>query len=187
MDQRILIDLAWVLAGVILLAAVGFVVLRFIALRIARRVSEAAEDRIAATLQHGIRAIGIGGRAASPAPPLDASIAQIDRLARMMDRLIPLPLVGGVGFDALLGLIPGVGDALGFAISSFIVIRAARLGASSALISRLIAIQCIDLLIGAVPVVGDIFDMAYQADVRSAALIREAFKTHDPSTRGAHR
>ena len=91
-----------------------------------------------------------------------------------MDRLIPLPGFGGIGLDALLGLVPGIGDGVSFAISALIVIRAARLGASPELISRLIAIQCTDLLLGAVPIVGDIFDMAYQADVKSAVLIREA-------------
>jgi hypothetical protein len=63
-----------------------------------------------------------------------------------MDRIIPLPIVGGIGLDAVLGLIPGVGDVISFAISSSIVIRAAQLGVPESLISRLVAIQMTDLL-----------------------------------------
>jgi hypothetical protein len=99
-------------------------------------------------------------------------LAQIDRLAWLMDRLIPLPFIGGVGLDAAIGLVPVVGDLLSFAVSSFIVIRAAQLGLSAEFLTRLVAIQCTDLLLGAVPVLGDLMDVAYQADMKSAALIR---------------
>ena len=100
-------------------------------------------------------------------------VADIDRLAWLMDRVISLPIVGGVGLDAILGLIPVVGDAISFAISSVIVIRAAQLGVPESLISRLVAIQMTDLLLGAVPIAGDVFDVAYHADQKSAALVRE--------------
>lgn len=175
MDQLV-VALLWVLAGVLALAAVGFVALRWIAFRIARRVSEAAEARFAASLERGIRAAGLGRTPAARPQHLDRAIARLERLARIMDRLVPLPFVGGIGLDALLGLVPGVGDAVSFAVSSFIVIRAAQLGASPALLSRLIAIQCTDLILGAIPLVGDVFDAVYKADLRSAALIREALK-----------
>jgi hypothetical protein len=84
----------------------------------------------------------------------------------------------------VLGLVPGIGDVLSFAISSFIVIRAAQLGVPESLISRLVAIQMTDLLLGALPVAGDLFDVAYHADEISAALIREFVTSRRALDRG---
>src|SRR5436190_4856965 len=155
---QVLVLLAWVALITGLMLAGGILLLRWAALRIAAGVSKAAEDRLTAVVHGGIRGVPMPRGARDPAT-LAAELARIDRLARVMDRLVPLPIVGGIGLDALLGLIPGVGDGISFAISSFIVLRAAWLGATPELISRLIAIQATDLLLGAIPVVGDLFDV----------------------------
>ncbi len=174
--HTLLVALAWSLAGMIVLAAAGYVALRWLALSIARRVAEAAERQLATSLHRGLHAAGFAryGRSAAGVDAERRMLAEIDRLAWLMDRLIPLPIVGGVGLDAVIGLFPVAGDVLSFALSSLIVIRAAQLGLSTELITRLVAIQCTDLLLGAVPVLGDLMDVAYQADVKSAALIRAA-------------
>jgi hypothetical protein len=90
-----------------------------------------------------------------------------------MDRLIPLPAGGGIGLDSILGLVPIVGDLASFGASTLILIRAAQLGAPERLLTQLVAITCTDMVIGAVPVIGDLVDVAYQANIRSARLIRE--------------
>ena len=90
-----------------------------------------------------------------------------------MDRVVPLPIIGGVGLDAVLGLVPVAGDIASLGISAVMIIRAAQLGAPPELVSRLIAIHCIDLALGAVPGLGDLVDVGYQANRRSAALVRE--------------
>ena len=90
-----------------------------------------------------------------------------------MDRLIPLPGGAGIGLDSVLGLVPIVGDLASFSASTLILIRAAQLGAPERLLTQLIAIACTDLVIGAVPVIGDLVDVAYQANIKSARLIRE--------------
>jgi hypothetical protein len=170
-----LVALVWVVAATLALAGVGYVALRWIALSIARRVAEAAERRLASSLHRGMQAAGLAREDRSRSTAADSRmLAQIDRLAWLMDRLIPLPFVGGVGLDAAIGLVPVVGDLLSFAVSSLIVVRAAQLGLSTELLTRLVAIQCTDLLLSAVPVLGDLMDVAYQADVKSAALIRAA-------------
>jgi hypothetical protein len=100
-------------------------------------------------------------------------LKELDRLAWLMDRVIPLPIIGGVGIDALLGLFPVAGDIASLMISSTIIFRAAKMGAPPELLARLIAIQCIDLAIGAVPVLGDLADAGYKANQKSVELLRD--------------
>lgn len=165
--------IAWTLAISLALGLAAWLALKWIAVRVARRVAAVAESRITSTLERGLTKAGVRIDGVTDQARRDRYLAQIDKLAWIMDRAIPLPIVGGVGLDAVLGLVPGAGDAISFAISSLIVIRAAQLGVPESLISRLVAIQLTDLLLGAVPVVGDLADVAYQADRKSAALIRE--------------
>ena len=160
------------LAGAAAFTVGAFFGLRWLALGIARRVAEAAEGALAASLRTGVRRVRFPR--VEDAARRTRYLAQIERLAWLMDRAIPLPLVGGIGLDALIGLVPGIGDAVSFAISAMIVVRAAQLGASPDLLTRLTAIQCADFLLGALPLVGDLFDVVYKADFRCAALIREA-------------
>jgi hypothetical protein len=171
--QEFLIDLVWAVAVLLAVAAIGWLVLKWVAVRIARRVGAAAERRIAARIEKGLSRTGVRIEGVTDEARRAKYIADIDRVAWLMDRVIPLPVVGGIGLDAVLGLVPVAGDAISFAISSFIVIRAAQLGVPESLISRLVAIQMTDLLLGAVPFAGDLFDVGYQADQKSAALVRE--------------
>lgn len=177
--------LAWTAVICLLVALALWIALKWLAVRIARRVADLAERRLAATVQAGLshpslkrrRAVdpGDGHESEDADDPQrrERYLKEIDRLARLMDGVIPLPIVGGIGLDAVLGLIPVAGDAISFAISSFIVIRAAQLGVPESLISRLVAIQMTDLILGSLPVAGDVFDAAYHADEKSAALIRQ--------------
>lgn len=170
--QEFLTDLVWAVAVLLIVAAIGWLILKWVAVRIARRVGAAAERRISAGIEKGLSRTGVRIGCVADEALRAKYIADIDRLAWLMDRVIPLPIVGGIGLDAVLGLVPVAGDAVSFAISSIIVIRAAQLGVPESLISRLIAIQVTDLLLGAVPFAGDFFDVGYQADQQSADLVR---------------
>jgi hypothetical protein len=170
--------LIWTAVVTLIAALIAWLALKWIAVKIARRVGELAEKHIATTVERGLSRTGVRIPGVSDAARRERYLSQIDQLARVMDRIIPLPIVGGVGLDALLGLVPVVGDVISFAISSFIVIRAAQLGVPESLIGRLVAIQITDLLLGAVPVAGDVFDASYHADRKSAALIREFIGKH---------
>jgi hypothetical protein len=172
--------LIWAVVLTLVIGLAGWLALKWIAVRIARRVADLAEKHIASTVERGIARTGIRLRGIPDDERRDRYLAQIDKLAMLMDRVIPLPIIGGVGLDAVLGLIPVAGDVMSFAISSFIVIRAAQLGVPESLISRLVAIQMTDLLLGAVPVAGDLVDASYHADEKSAALIREFVSKHTP-------
>jgi uncharacterized protein DUF4112 len=101
-------------------------------------------------------------------------IARIDALATLMDTafLIPGTQVR-FGLDALIGLVPGIGDAITTVISLFIVNEARALGAPPWLVGRMVANVMLDGIVGAVPLVGDVFDVAFRANRRNMALLRD--------------
>ena len=103
----------------------------------------------------------------------EAAYARIDALARAMDSIVTIPGTNvRVGFDALLGLVPVVGDIVSQAISSYIIWEARRLGVSRWTMARMIGNSLVDMTIGAVPVVGDAFDVAFRANMRNLALLK---------------
>lgn len=100
-------------------------------------------------------------------------IARIDALATLMDTAFVVPGTEiRFGLDALIGLVPGIGDAVTTVISLFIVNEARALGAPPWLIARMVANVALDGLVGAVPLVGDAFDVAFRANRRNMALLR---------------
>lgn len=98
----------------------------------------------------------------------------LSRLAWFLDSSIPIPGLGfRIGADGLIGLIPGVGDAVGAALSSYILAQAARLGAPKSVILRMGFNVLIETLVGLIPFVGDIFDFAWKANLRNVELLNE--------------
>lgn len=105
--------------------------------------------------------------------PIEAELARLDRLARLLDARFTIPGTGiRFGIDALIGLVPVIGDALTLAPGAWIVARAHMLGARKRTIARMIANLAIDWFAGSVPVIGDIFDIAWRANLRNVALLR---------------
>ena len=101
-------------------------------------------------------------------------IARIDALATLMDTAFVVPGTEfRFGLDALIGLVPGIGDAVTTVISLFIVREARALGAPPWLVARMVANVALDGLVGVVPLVGDVFDVAFRANRRNMALLRD--------------
>jgi hypothetical protein len=93
-------------------------------------------------------------------------------LARILDSAVGVPGTKiRVGLDAILGLIPGAGDAVSAALSGYIILAAARAGASKPVLLRMVGNVVLDTVIGAVPVLGDLFDVAFRANARNVALL----------------
>ncbi|MBL9103298.1 MAG: DUF4112 domain-containing protein [Myxococcales bacterium] len=115
-------------------------------------------------------------------PEAPDPLARLRGLARLLDAAVTIPGVGvRVGLDALLGLVPVVGDWAGALLSAGIVVRAAGLGASAATLVRMLANVGLDLAVGAVPVLGDIFDVGFRANQRNLALLEDHLR--DPAPR----
>ena len=100
---------------------------------------------------------------------------QLERLravSRLLDSAFVIPGTRyRFGLDALIGLVPGLGDAVGAVFSGYIVLQASRLGAPRSVVSRMIANVAIDTLVGWVPILGDIFDVAWKSNLRNMALL----------------
>lgn len=98
-----------------------------------------------------------------------------DRLrtfARVMDELVRIPGTGiRFGLDALIGLIPGAGDVVTGGVSAYLLVAATRLGAPPAVIARMAGNIVLDLAVGAIPLLGDLFDVGWKANTRNVALL----------------
>ncbi len=90
------------------------------------------------------------------------------------------------GLDPILGLIPGFGDAAGAVLSGWIFVEAIRLGASRATLARIAGNVALDAGLGAIPIVGDIFDFVWKANLRNVALL-ERHLTQPEQARRADR
>ncbi len=111
-------------------------------------------------------------------------LAALERLAVLLDSAFRFPGTRiRFGLDPLIGLVPGVGDALGALIGAWIVIEGVRLGVSTATGLRMVLNLGVDALLGTVPILGDLFDVFDQADLRNVALIRRHLDHPDRTRR----
>ena len=97
---------------------------------------------------------------------------RLARIAWILDNSIPLPGTRfRIGLDAIIGLIPGLGDVVGVLLSSYIVREAAQLGAPRSLLLRMAWNVAIEGVVGMVPLFGDVFDAAWKANQRNYVLL----------------
>lgn len=120
-------------------------------------------------------------------PPLGrdpASIRQrVETLEQLLEGLVPIPGTSRrVGLDAIIGLVPVVGDLVTAAMGSYLVWEARNLGLSKLQLARMAANVGIDTAIGAVPVVGDLFDIAFRSNRKNLRIIRRHLDRHHPAT-----
>lgn len=98
-------------------------------------------------------------------------VQRLRTLAWLLDNSIPLPGGYRIGVDALIGLVPGIGDAIGALLSAYIVNEARALGAPRSVLLRMMGNVMIETVIGSIPFAGDLFDAAFKANSRNLALL----------------
>jgi hypothetical protein len=110
---------------------------------------------------------------AAPAPgTAPASLARLQRFARLLDSRFRIPVIGvRFGLDPILGLVPGLGDAAAFAFGAWIIVEGARMGAPRALLGRMLANSAVDFVTGSVPVAGSLVDFVLRANTRNVRLL----------------
>lgn len=99
------------------------------------------------------------------------TLNRLKKISRIMDTSIRLPGGYRIGWDGIVGLIPGIGDLVGMVISLYIVTVAMRLGASKTTLLRMLGNIGVETAIGTIPVVGDIFDLAFKANTRNMKIL----------------
>lgn len=99
-------------------------------------------------------------------------VNRLRRLSRILDNAIPIPGTGyRFGLDPILGLLPGGGDTVSGALGAYIIIEAARIGLPREVIGKMVGNIILDAVIGTIPVLGDIFDVGWKANVKNVALL----------------
>lgn len=101
-------------------------------------------------------------------------IRRVRVLAKLLDNSISIPGTRfKFGFDAIIGLIPGVGDVLGAILSGYIVLEAARAEVPPVTIARMLVNIGIDTLLGSIPAAGDVFDAMWKSNLMNVALLEQ--------------
>ncbi|MFM8536128.1 MAG: DUF4112 domain-containing protein [Acidimicrobiia bacterium] len=175
MIESILYFLAIAFAVVSAGAIVGYFALRWVFMRAADRLVALIDKRVGGAAAHALT--GVARFATARGIGIDEAQrifgGQIDRLARLMDGAITLPILGRVGLDAVLDLVPVVGNIAGAAISMSLILRALQYAPPPALVSRMLSNVLVDVILGAIPVVGPLADLWFRANETNAALMRE--------------
>lgn len=110
-------------------------------------------------------------------------IAIADILAKALDTTIRIPGTSWfIGLDPLLGLIPGIGDVLANLIGTIILGLATRLRLPRIVLARMSLNLLINGMVGAVPILGDLFSVWFRSHTRNAVLLREAAMKPDRET-----
>ena len=122
---------------------------------------------------------------ASRAERFRAAERRIGRVTHALDELIAVPGTPvRVGLDPIVGLIPVVGDAVAALVGVWVIGEAARFGIPRLVLVRMAVNLVIDLAIGAIPLLGDIFDFAFRSNSANLELFRRHALDPDASTRG---
>ena len=117
----------------------------------------------------------MGMAIAFPIPVSDsaAARARIARLEHLLEGVVRVPLIGRrIGLDAIVGLIPGIGDAAAAVMGLYLVWEARNLGASRLVLLRMLGNIGIDTALGSVPIAGDVFDIFFRSNSRNLKLIK---------------
>lgn len=112
------------------------------------------------------------------------TLIRLTRLSNFMDRSITLPGGFKIGWDGIIGLVPGIGDLIGMGVSLYILLGAMRLGASRATLVRMLGNIGVESVVGAIPLIGDIFDLAFRANSRNMRILNTQLE--NPTITSSH-
>lgn len=116
------------------------------------------------------------------APP-DPRLRDIETLARLLDDQFRIPGTSiRFGLDGLIGLVPGLGDVATTLVSLYVVARARDLGVPASVLALMVGNILLDMTVGAVPVLGDVFDVAFKANRRNLGLLQRALAKQERRT-----
>ena len=109
---------------------------------------------------------------------------RVEAMELLLERAFTVPGTNyKVGLDALVGLVPVVGDLITTAMGAWIVWEGRNLGMSKFHLIRMAGNIGVDTLIGAIPIAGDLFDVAFRSNTRNVRILKRWLDKHHPETR----
>ena len=114
-----------------------------------------------------------------------AAERRIKRVTDVLDELVPIPgTTQRIGVDPLIGLIPVVGDVVAAVVGGWVILEATRFGIPRVVVGRMVVNLVVDLGIGAIPFLGDLFDIVSRSNSKNLDLFRRHALDPGASTRG---
>ena len=105
----------------------------------------------------------------------EEKLLRLKLLSERLDNSIKIPGTNQkIGIDAIIGIIPILGDFIGAIFSTYILYSGIKMGVSSKIVKKMAANIAIEFVIGSIPIIGDIFDALWKANKRNVELIEEA-------------
>ena len=102
----------------------------------------------------------------------EASFRRLRHVARLLDSSVVIPVLGvRIGADSILGLVPGIGDTAMGLVGAYLIYEAHRLGAPKSALARMVGNVVLDTAIGAIPFVGDIWDIFFRSNDRNMQIL----------------
>jgi hypothetical protein len=121
----------------------------------------------------------------SRAERFHAAEARIRRVTHVLDELVPIPGTGQrVGLDPVIGLVPFVGDITAAAVGAWVILEAARFGVPRWALARMLVNLVVDLAVGLIPLIGDLFDIVSRSNSANLAIFRKHALDPDASSAG---
>ena len=109
---------------------------------------------------------------------------RIEAMEQLLERAFVIPGVRmPVGLDAVIGLVPVLGDVVAMGLGAWIVWEAKNLGLPKWKLLRMAGNVGVDFALGAVPVAGDLFDFMFRSNTRNLKIVKKHLDKHHPSTR----
>jgi hypothetical protein len=108
---------------------------------------------------------------------------RVEAMEALLERAFTVPGTNyRVGLDAVVGLVPVLGDVITTAMGAWIVWEGRNLGMSKFHLARMAGNVGVDTLIGAIPLVGDLFDLAFRSNTRNVKILKRWLDKHHPET-----
>ena len=170
--------LFWLVVGFAIAIVLGvalYFVTRWLFMRTAEQMAHIVDRSVGGAAAHALTRLAKFAQARGIAID-DANRlfgVHIDRLAKIMDSAIKLPILGRVGLDAVLDLIPVFGNFAGAAVSLTLIARSLQFGPPPSLISKMLSNVLVDIILGGIPLIGPLADIWWKANDKNAALMRE--------------
>lgn len=116
-----------------------------------------------------------------------SAVRQLRQLSHVLDNAIRVPGTSyRIGLDPILGLIPGGGDVVGGVLSAYIMFKAFQIGVPRKTLTQMATNIALETLVGTVPVVGDVFDVAWKANVKNVELLETHLNLPTPEAKRAN-